>query len=394
MPGPYHGIRIIDLSTVISGPHATMLLADQGADVIKVEAPQRPDHARHAGHGENQFTATFLNNNRNKRSLTLDLKQPGGREALLNLCNTADVVVQNFRPGVVERLGIGFDDVRAVKPDIIYASISGFGEHGPYAHKPVYDPIIQALSGLTTIQAGSDEARPRLVRTIVPDKLTGITAAQAIGAALFARERNGQGQHVRISMLDAVLAFLWASDMGGQTFVGREVGVQRAATFIDLIYETRSGYITVSAMTDRQWHALSAALGHPEWQTDERFSSPRQRDLNADERLRLTQQALLDKTAEQWLEILDAAGVPCAPVLKRKEVIHHPQVLASDIVREYDHPHAGRIRQVRPAARFSHTVPEARHGAPRLGEHNDTILEQLGFSAADRARLRSAGVIL
>ena len=393
MAGPLDGIRVLDLSTVISGPFATMLLADQGADVIKIESGSTPDHARGAGHGENQFTATFLNNNRNKRSLTLDLKTPEGKEVLLKLAATADVFVQNFRPGVVERLGVDEDSIRAVKPDIIYASISGFGEKGPWSHKPVYDPIVQALSGLTTIQAGSDEARPRLVRTIVPDKLTGMTMAQAISSALVARERTGAGQHVRVSMLDAVIAFLWASDMGGQTFVGREVSVQRAATFIDLIYETSTSYISVSAMTNRQWQALCDAVGHPEWKDDERFRTPALRDLNANERLELTQEALLARPAEEWLDILEEAGVPCAPVLTRRQMIDHPQIQASELIIETDHPVAGRLRQTRPAARFSGTVPEIRRGAPALGEHNEELLAEIGISGEAVEQLRNKGVI-
>ncbi len=394
MAGPLSGIRIIDLSTVISGPFATMLLADQGADVIKVESPDRPDHARGAGHGEQSFTATFLNNNRNKRAISIDLKTGRGVALLKELVSTADVFVQNFRPGVVERLGVDEAAMRAVKPDLIYASISGFGESGPWSHKPVYDPIVQALSGLTTIQAGSDEERPRLVRTIVPDKLTGMTMAQAISAALFARQRSGKGQHIQVSMLDAVIAFLWASDMGGQTFVGKEVSVQRAATFIDLIYETTTGYISVSAMTNQQWQALADAVSHPEWKNDERFSTPALRDRNANERLQLTQDALLERSAEEWLEILDKAGVPCAPVLKRKEVIHHPQVLASELIMELDHPVAGRIRQTRPAARFSETTPELRIGAPSTGEHTSEVLASIGIDAEQIEQLRQDGVIV
>ncbi|MDA1300173.1 MAG: CoA transferase [Proteobacteria bacterium] len=393
MAGPLHGIRILDLTSVISGPYATMVLADQGADVIKVEAIGAPDHARGAGHGEHHFSATFLNNNRNKRGMTLDLKSESGRQILLDLAKGCDVFIQNFRPGVVERLGVDEDAVRAVSPSIIYVSISGLGEKGPWSHKPVYDPIVQALSGLTTVQAGSDEARPRLIRTIVPDKLTGITTAQAVSSALVHRERTGEGQHVRVSMLDSVLSFLWSSDMGGQTFVGREVSTQRAATFIDLIYETRSGYISVSAMADKQWHALADAVGHPEWKEDERFRNPSLRDLNADERLKMTQQALLSKTAEEWLEILDDAGVPCAPVLKRKDVIGHPQVLASEIIVETDHPAAGRIRQTRTPARFSKTSPEIRRGAPKHGEHTDEVLAEAGYTAEDIARFKDMGVI-
>jgi len=370
-----------------------MLLGDQGADIIKVESVTAPDHARGAGYGEQQFTATFLNNNRNKRGISLDLKSEAGKAALLKLAATADVFIQNFRPGVVERLGIGEAEVRKVKPDIIYASISGFGESGPMSHKPVYDPIIQAISGLTTIQAGSDEERPRLVRTILPDKLTGMTTAQAICAALLSRARTGEGQHIRISMLDAVVAFLWSSDMAGQTFVGKEVSVQRAATFIDLIYATQTDYISVSAMSNKQWTALCQVLEKPDWLTDERFNSPAQRDRNADARLNMTQEALLGNTAAHWLSVLDTAGVPCAPVLTRKNMINHPQVLASNLIFEAEHPIAGNIRQTRPAARFSGSVPEMRYGAPLHGEHTQELLAEIGISAEQQAKLREHGII-
>ncbi len=393
MPGPLDGFRIIDFTTMIAGPYGAMILADQGADVIKVEAPRRSDHVRRAGHSHRQFSASFVNNNRNKRSLSLDLKSDAGRDILKRLASTADVFMQNFRPGVVERLGIGYDDLRAVKPDIVYLSMSGWGETGPYANKPVYDPIIQALSGLATVQAGSDEARPRLIRTILPDKLTGITAAQAVSSALLARERTGEGQHVRVSMLDSIISFMWSSDMGGQTFVGKEVSVQRAATFIDLIYETRDGHMSVSVMSDVQWEGLCHAVAHPEWLADPRFETPGLRDRNADARMALTQSALVQKTTREWLEILEDAGVPCAPVLKRKEMIHHPQVKASGIVIETEHPHAGRLRQARPAARFDGTPTEIRHHAPHHGEHTRELLREIGFAADEIETLHEDGVI-
>ena len=379
MTGPLAGYRVIDFTNVIAGPYATMILADQGADVIKVEAPHRPDHTRRAGPENTGMTASFLNNNRNKRSISIDVKSEEGREALKRLVATADVFIQNFRPGVVERLGIGEDDLRAVKPDLVYVSMSGWGENGPLSHKPVYDPIIQALSGLATVQAGSDEERPRLIRTILPDKLTGVTAAQAVVAALAGRAKSGEGQHVKVSMLDAVIAFLWSSDMGGQTFIGKEMGAQRAATFIDLIYETKTDYITVSTMTNVQWEAFCQTAGRQHLLEDERFKTPALRDQHADERLQLIQEALLERPAKEWLLILDEAGVPCSPVLTRRQMIDHPQVVASGIVIEHDHPHAGPVRQARPAARFEGTPTRIRNGAPLLGEHTYDILREVGY---------------
>ena len=393
MAGPLDGIRIIDFTTMIAGPYATMILADQGADVIKIEAPVRSDRLGRAGYDQGQLSAASLNNNRNKRSFVVDVKAAAGRELMLKLAKDADVFVQNFRPGVMARLGIDEPQLRSVNTGLIYVSLNGWGESGPYAHKPVYDPIIQALSGLTTVQAGSDQARPRLVRTVLPDKLTGITAAQAVTAALVARGRSGQGQHVRLSMLDAVVAFMWSSDMGEQTFVGKEGSESRAATAIDLIYETKSDYISVSVMSDEHWRGLCDAVEHPEWLEDERFKTAAGRNRYANARLELTQSALLNKNASEWLEILDSVDVPCAPVLKRHEMIRHPQVEASGIVVETDHPRAGRLRQARNAARFEATPTEIRYGAPHRGEHTRTIMRELGFSGAEIDGLIAEGVI-
>jgi crotonobetainyl-CoA:carnitine CoA-transferase CaiB-like acyl-CoA transferase len=323
----------------------------------------------------------------------LNLKHPAALDALKRLAATADVFVQNYRPGVAERIGVGEDAIRAVAPKIVYVSISGFSEKGPYAQKPVYDPLIQGFSGLATVQAGSDEARPRMLRTILPDKLTAITASQAITAALLARERTGEGQHVRLSMLEAVLAFLWASDMDSQTFATDQPVRQKAASSTDLVYETADGYITAAVQTNKQWEGLTRALDRPEWLDDPRFKTPALRAENVEARLQLTQDVLIGGTSAEWLDKLTRADVPCAPVLTRNEVIRHPHVAALEIVEEYAHPAAGRLRQSRAAARFSATPTAIRRGAPALGEHTDEVLGEIGYSAAQIAGLKAEGAL-
>ncbi|MCR9254805.1 MAG: CoA transferase [Alphaproteobacteria bacterium] len=380
MPGPLHGIRIVDLTTVVSGPLATMMLADQGAEVIKIENPKGGDFTRQVSNRSNGFSASFLNNNRNKKSVAVDLKTPEGVELVKRLVATADAVVQNFRPGAVERLGLGYEDLKKVNPAIVYCSISGFGARGPYAERPVYDPLIQALSGLTTVQAGSDGERPRLVRTIVPDKVTGLTAAQAITSALLAKERTGEGQYVELSMLDSVIAFLWHSDMGSQTFVKEDIPQSKAQSFIDLIYETTDGYISVAVQTDKQWRALIRALGTPEWLDDPRFRTAALRQTNIDDRLALTQSVLKTGSSAHWLARLEAEDVPCAPVLTRSEMIGHPQVAANEIVEVTDHPVAGPVRQARPAARFFGTPLDAREGGSALGADTYAIMRDLKYT--------------
>ena len=393
MSGPLSGIRVIDLSSMMSGPWAADILGDQGADVIKVEVPGKGDHVRSLPNRSGDMSAMFVNVNRSKRSLTLNLKSAEGVEVLKRLTGTADVVVQNFRPGVVERLGIGYEDLSAVNPRLVYLSMSGFGERGPDANQRVYDPLIQALTGLTTIQAGSDSERPRLVRTILPDKLSAIVASQALTAALFARERTGRGQHVRLSMLESVLSFLWASDMGAYTFADKPVPVEKGGSFIDLIYQTADGYMTIATNSNAEWQALCKALAHPEWLEDERFATPVGRSEYINERLELVQSALSGKTTAQWMELMTEFDVPAAPTLTRARVIEHPQVLATGIIFEYDHPAAGRLRQARVPSRFSDTVPDTPRGAPKLGEHNAEILAEIGYDEAARAGLAERGVI-
>ncbi len=389
MSGPLTGVRVLDLTSMISGPVATMLLGDQGADVIKVE-PLTGDLVRYMGPNRDGLTSGFISSNRNKRSIAVDLKQEAGMDVVKRLVATSDVFVQNFRPGAIERMGLGEDVVREIRPDLVYVSISGFGETGPYAHKRVYDPVIQALSGLAAIQRDRETGRPKMVRTIIPDKTTALTAAQAITAALFARERNGQGQHVKLAMLDTMVAYLWPEGMSGFTFIGKEVKAARAQFAQDLIFATTDGFITAGAVSDAEWQGMCRALEREEWIDDERFNTPNGRIINVQERLRLTAEVLATRSSAEWLGRLDAEGVPCAPVLDRHEVFEHEQVRINEMVDELEHPVAGRIRQPRPAARFDRTPAGIHRHAPLLGEHTDELLREVGL---DAEALRAGGVI-
>ncbi|EAU41184.1 hypothetical protein FP2506_12994 [Fulvimarina pelagi HTCC2506] len=398
MAGPLSGVRIVDFTTMIAGPLATMTLADQGAEVIKIERPDGGDLSRQVAEQRNGFSASFLQNNRGKRSVALDLKTPAGLKAALKIAETADVVVENFRPGVAERIGIGYEVVRQRNPRVIYASIAGFGVTGDWAQRPVYDPLIQALSGLASVQGG-DGPRPRLVRTIVPDKVTAIQTAQAITAALFARERSGEGNRLTISMLDTIVAFLFSSDMSGHTFIGAETeehepddrDPDEAQSFVELIYQTANGWMAVSAHTDKTWKGLSAAVGRPEWLRDERFATVSAREINKRARLELTQAALIEDTTEHWMRRLTEHDVPCAPVLKRGEMIYHPQIEANGTVVELTHPQAGPIRQARSPARFSETPLDAPSPARALGADTRSVLAEAGYDDAAIADLFASG---
>ncbi|HEY0184067.1 MAG TPA: CoA transferase [Rhodopila sp.] len=384
MAGPLEGIRVIDLTTVISGPVCTMILADQGADVIKVEPPGGDIARRTSGDGE--FSAMFVSSNRGKRSLALDLKQPAALQALRRLIAGADVLVQNFRPGTMERLGLDEPAMRAVNPGLIYVSISGVGETGPYVKKRVYDPVIQSLSGLADVQADQRTGRPMMIRTIVADKTTAVYAAQAVCAALVARgrpgERFGQGQHIRLSMLDTMVAFLWPEAMTRYTVVGREDAPQPAPR-PDLIFKTVDGYITVGSLSDSEWRGLCSVIGHPEWIDDPRFRTPAARSLNAAERLRLVGEILAGGHSQDWLDRLDAAEVPCAPVLRRGEVMDNVQVVNNQLIEMIEQPRLGTVRQARPAALFDRTPARIAGPAPRIGEHTEAVLAEAGYTAAE-----------
>ncbi|MDG2277151.1 MAG: CoA transferase [Pseudomonadales bacterium] len=390
MGGPLSGFKVLDMSRVLAGPAATVLLADQGAEVIKVE-PLRGDVVRAMGGGG--LTPGFLTANRGKQSIALDLKSEAGIKIVKRLAEDADVFVQNFRPGAIDGMGLGEPVIREINPEIIYVSMSGFGEKGPYAHKRVYDPVIQALSGLADLQATDENDRPRMIRTVIPDKTTGITAAQAITAALLSRERTGVGQHVKVAMLDVMLAYLWQEGLGGLTMVGEEHRVKRGQRSKDLIYETSDGYITAGAVSDAEWRGMCKALDREEWLTDERFATPRARGMNAKQRLEMTAEVMVTNTSAYWLARLDEYEVPSAPVLSRPQVIAQEQVQVNEILSEYNHPGLGLVRQPRPAARFERTPTNTEQQAARLGEHGVEILQKAGFSEDEISQFTQSGVL-
>jgi crotonobetainyl-CoA:carnitine CoA-transferase CaiB-like acyl-CoA transferase len=375
----------------MSGPLATVLLADQGAEVIKVESFVG-DIVRHMGPGNNGITPAFISTNRGKRSIAVDLKTPDGLDLVKKLAADADVFVQNFRPGAIQRMGLGEEVIRKIKADIIYTSISGFGEKGPYAHKRVYDPVIQALSGLTDIQKDRDSGRPKMIRTVIPDKTTALMAAQAITAALLSRERTGKGQHIKLSMIDATIALIWPEGMAGLTVIGQEDKAGPALAQ-DLIFETRDGYITAGAVSNSEWEGLCRALDREQWLEDERFNTPNGRVKHVFERLAMTAEVILTDTSESWLKKLDAESVPCAPVLSRRQLIEHEQIIANELITEFNQHSIGQVRQAKPAARFSATPAAIKGPAASLGEHTREILQEAGLDEERIDELYSTGIV-
>ena len=395
MTGPLSGVRVIDLTSVVSGPFATMFLADQGADVIKVEPPggDITRRSRQSVDPTGQFSALFISTNRGKRSLSIDLKRPEGIEILRKLIARSDVLVQNFRPQVMERLGLGEAAMRALNPRLIYVSISGAGDSGPYAEKRIYDPIIQGLSGFADVQAEAKTRRPQMIRTIVADKTTSVVTAQAVASALYAREKTGVGQHIKVAMLDAMISYLWPEAMMQYTVVGQETSANDPNARPDLIFQTLDGYMTVGTISDSEWQGFCRAAESPALAEDERFNTPGGRTANATARIHLMADILAKRTTADWLGRLDEADVPCAPVLRRGEVIHNEQVVARELIAEFDHPGIGRVRQPKPAAEFGGTPSRRPSPAPAIGEHGGEILAELGYGNDDIDRLAESKVV-
>ncbi len=391
--GPLAGIRVIDAAAIISGPLATMLLGDQGADVVKIEAPGLGDPTRLLGAVSGGMTSTFVNCNRSKRSVVLDLRNDQGKEVLRRLVRGADVFVQNFRPGVIERMGFGYEDLKEIAPDIIYVSISGFGETGPLAKRKVYDNIIQAMSGMAAVQTDPDTGRPELVRNLEIDKATAYTVAQAVTAALFARERGQGGQHLHVAMLDVAFAFLWPDGMMNHTFIGDEVMTIPPFGTIYRLYETADGYMTIAALNDKEWADACRAFDREDLIEDPRFATGLDRFQHMTDLREALSSVLTTRTSEEWCEIFEKHDVAHAPVLGLDDVHEHPQTRANNVLVESEHPVAGLMREPRPAPKFDGTPSAPCGHAPAHGEHTENVLGELGYSAEEMASLRAANVI-
>ncbi len=393
MAGPLEGIRVIDLTSMVSGPMATCVLGDQGAEVIKVEIPGTGDLIRHIGCARGGLSAIFTTLNRNKRSIVLNLRQPHGRELLHKLLADADVLVQNFRPGVMDALGFGEAELRPRYPDLVYVSISGFGETGPYAQRRVYDIIIQAISGMAASQADPKTGEPELVRNIVCDKVTAVTAAQAITAALFARERGAGGQHVRLSMLDTAVAFLWPDTMQSYTFLGEGVTPPAPLAGLLSVRQTKDGHMTIFTISDAEFGGLCRALDCPELIDDPRFADVTVRTRNAEVLAELLDRATGAHTTAELCARLEVEDVPHAEVTSLESLHRHPQVIENRLLVESEHPHVGRTRTPRPVASFEATPATLRRPAPALGEHTDELLAELGLPEGEIHKLYEQGVL-
>ena len=379
--GPLTGLKVLDLTGMVSGPVAAMMLADQGAEVIKVE-PVNGELVRHMAAPHNGVNPVFFSCNRGKKSIALDLKSEEGKKILLKLASEADIFMQNFRPGAIERMGFGEDVIRKLNEKIIYVSISGFGNRGPYANSRVYDPVIQALSGATDIQADRETGKPKMFRIIIADKVTALTTAQAISSALYAREKHGTAQHIELSMLDCMISFFWPEGMAGIVYAENEIDVRKLQGSQDLIYQAEDKYITAGAVSDAEWKGMCKALKREDLIDDERFATPAGRVANAQIRKEITGDEIAKWKSSEILKRLQEEGVPSAPLLDRMELLDNDQILANESILRVNIDGFGEVRQARPAARFSKTPSELSRPAPKLGEHSFEILSSLGFDDA------------
>ena len=395
-PGPLDGLTVLDLTRVLSGPYCTMMLADMGARVITIEHPERGDDPRGWGPpivtGESTY---FLSVNRNKESVTLDFKTPEGREVLDALIERADVLVENFRPGTLDRLGLGYTDVRSRNPQLVYVSISGFGQTGPRRQEPGYDAAIQAEGGLMSITGDANGPGYRL-GVAIADITAGMFAAYGTSLALFARQRSNQGQLVDIGMLDSVAALL--TYQAGIHFatggIPERLGNRHPTVVPYETFEATDGEFVLAVGNDALWRKFCIVAGLEEIVADPRFATNRARVQAYDELRPLLERALRTRSRQTWIEDLTAAGVPCGDVRNIAQVLADPQLAAREMVTELEHIVAGKIRVLGIPTKLSETPGTVKNPPPALGEHTDKVLEELlDINQAERSRLRQLGAI-
>jgi crotonobetainyl-CoA:carnitine CoA-transferase CaiB-like acyl-CoA transferase len=382
MSGPLEGVRVLDLTTVVMGPYATQILADFGADVVKVEPPDGDNMRwiwpfRHAGMGH-----IFLNANRNKRSVVLDLKQPAARQACLALAARADVLVYNIRPQAMARLGLSYDEVRQANARIVYVGCFGYSQRGPYAAKAAYDDLIQGAAGVPWLLKKQGADAPRYAPVIIADRAVGQQVASAVSAALYYREKTGKGQRVDVPMFEHLLQIVLGEHLGGYTFepqVG-EAGYARMLSPDRRPYQTADGYVCALIYNDKQWKAFFALIGRPELAATPEFATPEGRSRNYDKVYGMVADEMKKRTAGEWLEALERADIPVQRMNSIDDILADPHLAATGYFRMVEHPSEGRIRSMAVPSEWSESPPEYRRHAPRLGEHTREVLREAGLS--------------
>lgn len=391
---PLDGFKVLDLTRFLSGPYATMVLAELGADVIKVEQPHTGDDSRRfePKFGGESYPAAMPN--RSKRSISLDLKTDEAREIFLTLVKDADLVMENFRPGVTKRLGIDYDTVKAIKPDILYCSISGFGQTGPYQHRPGFDIMAQGVTGF--MRMTGDGERPAKVGIAINDIAAGATAIYSVLGAQMLRQRTGKGQYMDISLVEAGLA--WTVWEQGAYFGAGEVpeatGTRHRRSTPYQAYKTADGFVTIGAGNDRLWKRLCEdAFRTPEWMEDPRYLTLPDRMANREELQADIEAITTTKTTQEWIDIIDSAGVPVGPVLRYDETLQDEQVLARGMITEVEHPIIGTMKTISPPTKFSDLDFSVRGPAPWIGQHTTEVLREAGVPDERIAELFDQGVL-